>query len=305
MFGFGHDAHDAQPAFAGGWSPRGEGPRGEGRRGEGPRGEARHDEERRGPRGPWGEGPWGRGPWGEGPWGGGPRMGRMMRHFARRFPFGPGWPERPERPGPFGPGMGPRMFGRGDLKYGLLKLLEERPKHGYEMIKDLEQMTGGFYSPSAGAIYPTLQLLEDRGWVTAETVEGKKVYTISDAGRQALQENRERAEAAGPGRGPWGSGGHRHHHHGEGGPFRWESRGELRDLARESRDVAHLMRNAVMASGGDPERLARLRGIVERARGEIQAYLQEQQGTEAPKGEGEGTAPTGDGPTADGPTAII
>ena len=67
------------------------------------------------------------------------------------------------------------MFGRGDLKYALLDLLQERPKHGYEMIKELESRAGGFYTPSAGAVYPTLQLLEDRGWVTAETTEGKKV----------------------------------------------------------------------------------------------------------------------------------
>ncbi|MBF6592677.1 MAG: PadR family transcriptional regulator, partial [Ktedonobacterales bacterium] len=97
--------------------------------------------------------------------------------------------------GPRGP-RGPQMFGRGDLKYVLLDLIKEQPKHGYEMIKDLEQRAGGFYTPSAGAVYPTLQLLEDRGWVTSQVVEGKKVYAITDDGRKALQER-------GPRQGPF------------------------------------------------------------------------------------------------------
>ena len=90
--------------------------------------------------------------------------------------FGPG--------GSFGPGGdGPRFFGRGDVKFALLELLQERPMHGYEMMKALEEKSGGFYSPSAGSIYPTLQMLEDRGFVTSNDVEGKKVYTITDEGR--------------------------------------------------------------------------------------------------------------------------
>ena len=66
----------------------------------------------------------------------------------------------------------------------------------------MENRSGGFYSPSAGAIYPTLQLLEDRGWVSVEVVEGKKIYTISDSGRQALSEYQERSNGfpfGGPG----------------------------------------------------------------------------------------------------------
>ena len=110
------------------------------------------------------------------------------------------------------------MFGRGDLKYALLGLLQEHPKHGYEMIKDLEDRSGGFYSPSAGAIYPTLQLLEDRSWVSVEVVEGKKVYTITDAGREALSEYQERSSGfpfGGSGFGPFGGPGFGPHgHHG-------------------------------------------------------------------------------------------
>src|SRR6185312_1451742 len=133
-----------------------------------------------------------RGPFGR-PFFGGPFFGRPFHHMMRR--------------GPFNFGGGARMFGRGDLKYALLGLLQEHPKHGYEMIKDLEERSGGFYSPSAGAIYPTLQLLEDRGWVSVEVVEGKKVYTLTADGGAALAEYRQREEARpGPGFGPreWG-----------------------------------------------------------------------------------------------------
>jgi DNA-binding PadR family transcriptional regulator len=230
--------------------------------------------------------------WGDVQWGPGPNLPRMLHHFARRFPFGPG---------AFGPGMGPRMFGRGDLKYGVLAMLEERPKHGYEMIKELEERSGGFYTPSAGAIYPTLQLLEDRGWVTAQTVEGKKVYTISDEGRQALAEQRQRAEERpGPGFGPaewwrseWGRPERPHgppHHPGRPERFPWEARQEIRGLFHQAREVAHLMRQAVMASNGDPEQLQRIQAIVERTRTDLHNYLRERQ-------PGQGGAPGASSPT--------
>jgi DNA-binding PadR family transcriptional regulator len=83
------------------------------------------------------------------------------------------------------------MFEQGDLKFVILQLLEEKPRHGYEIIKDLEERSGGRYTPSAGTVYPTLTLLEEMGYATG-TVEagGKKVYSITDAGRKYLAENR-------------------------------------------------------------------------------------------------------------------
>jgi DNA-binding PadR family transcriptional regulator len=172
------------------------------------------------------------------------------------------------------------MFGRGDLKFALLDLLRERPKHGYEMIKDLEDRSGGFYSPSAGAIYPTLQLLEDRGWVSVETVEGKKVYAITDAGREALNEHATRREEE---RGFRGGHGFRHGGRGR-GPFGWNMPPELGDLGRESFEVAQLMRAAVMTSANDPERLKQLRGIVERTQGELRAFLAQGRREQSPHG---------------------
>ena len=94
----------------------------------------------------------------------------------------------PKRRGPFGGG---RMFEQGDLKLVILNLLDEKPRHGYEIIKDLEERSGGRYTPSAGAVYPTLTMLEDMGYAVATPEEGgKKVYAITDAGRAHLAENR-------------------------------------------------------------------------------------------------------------------
>ncbi len=254
-----------------------------------------------GPFGPEGEEAWQ--PWArdrEGPgWFGppfgppfGPGLGRMMRHFARHFPFGPGMPP-----------AGPRMFGRGHLKYALLDLLQERPKHGYEMIKELEEKSSGFYTPSAGAVYPTLQMLEDRDWVTSQTQDSKKVYTLTDAGRAALAEHKQHAETFGGPRGPWGE---RWGEHGPfggpGGPFGRAARPELRELRHEAMEVARLMRAAVLASGGDPERLSRLRGIVERAHGELDAYL----GQARPEHPAPPTPPTPpDAPAGSGPVEQV
>lgn len=94
----------------------------------------------------------------------------------------------PKRRGPFGGG---RMFEQGDLKLVILRLLDEKPRHGYDIIKELEERSGGRYTPSAGAIYPTLTMLEDLGYaVTTPEEGGKKVYAITDAGRAHLAEHR-------------------------------------------------------------------------------------------------------------------
>jgi len=103
----------------------------------------------------------------------------------------------------FGLGFGPRAWGwagrrrrrqwfeSGDMKYVILKLLQDKPRHGYEVMKELEDRMHGCYSPSPGTVYPTLQWLEDEGLVTGREVDGKKIYEINDAGRQFLQEHRD------------------------------------------------------------------------------------------------------------------
>jgi DNA-binding PadR family transcriptional regulator len=84
---------------------------------------------------------------------------------------------------------------RGDIRAAVLAALAEQPRHGYEIIQHLEDQTGGAWRPSAGSIYPTLQLLEDEGLARSVERDGKRVYELTDAGRaQAL----ERAEESGP-----------------------------------------------------------------------------------------------------------
>jgi DNA-binding PadR family transcriptional regulator len=75
---------------------------------------------------------------------------------------------------------------RGDIKFLILEALADGPRHGYDIISVLEEKSGGRYRPSAGSVYPTLQLLEEGGFITGEAVEGKRVFTITEAGRQLL-----------------------------------------------------------------------------------------------------------------------
>lgn len=108
-------------------------------------------------------------------------------HRARAFGFGPGWEGR----GRHGHGRGRGR--RGNTRAAVLGLLAERPMHGYEMISELEQRTGGVWRPSPGSIYPTLQMLEDEGLIVSEESGGRKRFTLTDTGR---------SEAEGAGQ-PW------------------------------------------------------------------------------------------------------
>lgn len=106
--------------------------------------------------------------------------------FDPRHWFGPGW-----RRGPGGSRRRQQVFESGEMKFVILKLLKEKPRHGYEIMKALEEKLGGWYTPSAGTVYPTLQLLEDLSYVRIEEVEGKKVYHITPEGERFLEENRD------------------------------------------------------------------------------------------------------------------
>jgi DNA-binding PadR family transcriptional regulator len=101
----------------------------------------------------------------------------------------------------FGPGSGRGGRGgrrRGDIRTSLLLALNEAPAHGYELIQRIEEKSGGRWRPSAGSVYPTLQLLEDEGLVTSTEADGKRVYAITEAGQAQAQ---ARVHAAGGA--PW------------------------------------------------------------------------------------------------------
>ena len=113
--------------------------------------------------------------------------------------FGGGWGGR-GRGGPRGFGGGAfrvgKMLADGDLRVIVLALLESGPRHGYDIIKALEEKSSGIYSPSPGVVYPTLTYLEEVGYVSASSEGNKKVYAITDTGRVHLAENRELADLA-------------------------------------------------------------------------------------------------------------
>ena len=197
----------------------------------------------------------------------GPRRGRWP--FGGWEMYGPGiWGTPGGARGPHGAhrrhGRGGRMFEQGDLKYVILRLLAEKPRHGYEIIKALEERSGGHYSPSPGTVYPTLTLLEDLGFARGREEEaGRKIYEITEAGRAHLEENSDTVESI----------------------FDRMSRfvEGLFDapMAEAGQAFSALAANAYAAAtrgARDPEHMRRLREILERAAREIEAL-----GRETPK----------------------
>jgi DNA-binding PadR family transcriptional regulator len=97
--------------------------------------------------------------------------------------------------GGFGRGFGEergRLFDAGDVKLVILKLLSEQPSYGYQLMKTMEQQLAGGYTPSAGVIYPTLTMLEEEGLATSTTESNKKIYSLTPAGVEFLESNKER-----------------------------------------------------------------------------------------------------------------
>lgn len=88
-----------------------------------------------------------------------------------------------------------RMLASGDLRLVALYLIEQQPRHGYDLIKAIEEKSGGFYSPSPGIVYPALTFLEEAGYVTSQADGNKKLYTITEEGRAHLGDNREAVES--------------------------------------------------------------------------------------------------------------
>jgi DNA-binding PadR family transcriptional regulator len=151
-----------------------------------------------------------------------------------------------------------RLFERGDMKYVILELLQTKPRHGYEIMRDMQEQSGGWYQPSAGVVYPTLELLADMEYVTVREQDGKKVYAITAAGEQflaehkpALDEIRERVSSW------WGS----------------VPREELRAIRDEVREFGRLFDKRSRGRWTDPEKLREIRAVMARARREIEEIL--------------------------------
>lgn len=148
---------------------------------------------------------------------------------------------------------GGRMLGHGDLKLLLLALIEQQPRHGYELIRTIEEMFLGQYSPSPGAIYPTLTMLEELGYASVANEQGgRKLYAITDEGRAYLDTNRTAVEA-----------------------IIERTRESARMLAKLSvpmtvRKAMHALKHAVLMRGADWKNEAqRVAAILERAAADI------------------------------------
>lgn len=124
------------------------------------------------------------------------------RHAMHRRGFGHGFGHGFGGGGRRGGGRGERggrqrMFDSGELRLVLLKLIADEPRHGYDLIRSIEELTGGAYAPSPGVIYPTLTMLDDMDLIAAQQSEGaKKLFAITDAGRAELDTNAEVVDAA-------------------------------------------------------------------------------------------------------------
>jgi DNA-binding PadR family transcriptional regulator len=180
---------------------------------------------------------------GQGNWG----WNQEWRNFAR------GWGGSWQRRG--------RVFERGDLKYVILDLIKEQPRHGYDIIRELEGRFGGFYTPSAGAVYPVLQMLEDMGAVTAAEQDGRKVYTITEEGQRILAERSDTVGAIHDRVRDW---------------FHGQSGAEFREVMHEAGELVSVLSRDGRRLWNDPVRLRRVRDLLARTRDELRDILREE-----------------------------
>ena len=159
--------------------------------------------------------------------------------------------DHPHHGGPGPRGRGPKMFDAGAMRYVVLQLIAEKPRHGYEIIKELETLTGGSYSPSPGAIYPLLSMLLDLGHVAATADGNKKLHAITPEGEAFLAENRQFVDAI---------------------LARLAEPDEHRDVLRNlMHELKHAAVTQARAANHSPERLEQIRAILSRATADINA----------------------------------
>jgi DNA-binding PadR family transcriptional regulator len=148
-------------------------------------------------------------------------------------------------------------FEKGDIKYVVLDLLRERPSYGYEIIRALEERFGGLYTPSAGTVYPTLQMLEEMGYVTASQTDAKKTYTITPEGIRFLEEQKTQLDDVRERMSGW-----------------WDRRSgkdevhEVLDMSKNLRRLIKQRRRAI-----SPAKWQQIRAVLERAYREIEVLL--------------------------------
>ena len=225
------------------------------------------------------------------------RMEAMARHgwgrLAAGIENGEGWGNMG---GNFRIG---RMLASGDLRLVALYLIEQQPRHGYDLIKAIEEKSGGFYTPSPGIVYPALTFLEEAGYVTSQADGNKKLYTITEEGRAHLGDNREAVESTlnflakageqmnrfrefakadwpfgGREEGPGPDFGNRppHRGHGPGWGPRPDADRDLKDVVPELNDARRDLKDAIKkARRGTEDQQRHVAEILKRAAAEIEA----------------------------------
>lgn len=181
---------------------------------------------------------------------GGNQFGGGHRGFG---PGGPGagmWEAMDDVRAAFDKRGGPRM-GRGDVRAAIIILLAEQPMHGYQIIHEIDERSAGRWKPSAGSVYPTLQLLADEGLISAESSNGRKTYTLTEGGRTE-------ADAAADKPAPWDTPAAR-----EGAKF-----GALPRAGAELAEVA-----AQVARKGSPDQVKQAVTVIDEARRKLYSVL--------------------------------
>ena len=149
-------------------------------------------------------------------------------------------------------------FQKGDLKYVILDLIKDRSRHGYDIIRELEEQSHGTYKPSPGAVYPTLQMLEEMGYASSTDRDGKKVYAITEQGREFLIERKDSADEV------------RSHM-----KRRWSFKnvGRMAMVMKEYHALEHLLGSGFRTL--DADRAQRIRQVLINAYNEIESILEE------------------------------
>jgi DNA-binding PadR family transcriptional regulator len=170
--------------------------------------------------------------------------------FGENWSGSAAWEAIEQLRGQFDRKVGARM-GRGDVRAAVLALLAEKPMHGYQIIQEIEERSGGAWKPSPGSVYPTLQLLADEGVISAEESNGRKTYSLTDEGRKA-------AEATANQSAPWQS------QSGRNGV-----RGSA--LPKAGIDLAHAV--ALVGRSGNAEQVKQAVAVLDDARRKVYAIL--------------------------------
>ena len=147
-------------------------------------------------------------------------------------------------------------FHRGDLKYVILDLLKDNPRYGYEIIRVLEEKSHGLYKPSAGVVYPTLQMFEEMGYASSTERDGKRIYTITEEGSQFLVERRDSADEV-----------RSHMRH------RWNQKNisAIGEIMGEVAKLGKLVGPRINTT--DPEKLKRIKKVISKAHQEVESII--------------------------------